>query len=129
MKVPTFDGHLNESRLSPMQSTRSRQTISRIRTAPTGAPGAVGGLGLGDLCKMLGVSRSTVYAWVADGAFPKPIKISNHGYYPKHAFQACDLNRSSDVSELTFYRSRRVKSPETAATYPYGQNRGHVAES
>ena len=33
-------------------------------------------IGIGDLCKQIGVSRTTIYRWMQDNAFPRPVRIS-----------------------------------------------------
>ena len=33
-------------------------------------------IGIGDLCKQIGVSRATIYRWMHDNAFPSPVRIS-----------------------------------------------------
>lgn len=33
-------------------------------------------LRLADVCKTIGAGRSTIYKWMADGEFPRPLKIS-----------------------------------------------------
>ena len=33
-------------------------------------------IGIGDLCKQIGVSRTTIYRWMHDNAFPSPVRIS-----------------------------------------------------
>jgi prophage regulatory protein len=33
-------------------------------------------IGIGDLCKQIGVSRTTIYRWVKEGTFPAAVRIS-----------------------------------------------------
>ena len=33
-------------------------------------------IGIGGLCKQIGVSRSTIYRWINEGTFPSPVRIS-----------------------------------------------------
>jgi prophage regulatory protein len=33
---------------------------------------------LSDVCKLVGLSRSSIYARVRDGSFPAPVKLSDH---------------------------------------------------
>ena len=46
------------------------QMISPVR------PGML--IRLSDVCKLIGVSRSTIYKWVAQGTFPAPVRVSEH---------------------------------------------------
>jgi prophage regulatory protein len=46
---------------------------SSVRT-PLGNAGSL--LRLREVCTLLATSRSTIYKWVADGRFPRPVKIS-----------------------------------------------------
>ena len=32
---------------------------------------------IGEVCELVGVCRSTVYRWVSEGSFPKPVRISD----------------------------------------------------
>lgn len=36
-------------------------------------------LRIGDVCEMLGVSKTTIYNWTEDGFFPKPIVLGPVG--------------------------------------------------
>ena len=33
-------------------------------------------LRIGTVCKLVGVSRSTVYRWISEGSFPEPVRVS-----------------------------------------------------
>ena len=33
-------------------------------------------ISIGDLCKQIGVSRTTIYRWLNEGTFPSPVRIS-----------------------------------------------------
>jgi prophage regulatory protein len=33
---------------------------------------------IGEVCELVGVSRSTIYHWVSEGTFPAPVRISKH---------------------------------------------------
>ncbi|MGQ0698263.1 MAG: helix-turn-helix transcriptional regulator [Panacagrimonas sp.] len=35
-------------------------------------------LRLNEVLSRVGVSRSTLYAWISDGAFPAPVRLSQH---------------------------------------------------
>lgn len=46
--------------------------LSEASDGPTGIDSLVS---LKDVCKLVGVSRSTIYKWISDGNFPQPIRI------------------------------------------------------
>ena len=43
-------------------------------STPPSASGTL--LRLREVCRLLAVSRSTIYQWVADGRFPRPLRLS-----------------------------------------------------
>ena|GEM_PF-1588224 len=47
------------------------------------------------------------------GGFEPPL-----GYYPKHAFQACDLNHSSTSPKVFFFQNLRRGSSKGCEAYP-----------
>jgi len=57
---------------------RSGHPAPARRTVPksngTMRPGML--IRLTELCELLGVSRSTVYKWMAEGTFPPPVRVS-----------------------------------------------------
>lgn len=58
------------------EAHQSAAKVTSTRATSGAAPTQVTLLRLTDLCKMLGISRSTIYKWVSDGAFPRPLRIS-----------------------------------------------------
>ncbi len=60
-------------RAADATATRPRQEMASIRTEPF-LPNAM--LRLEDVCRLVGLSRSSVYKRVADGTFPRPLRVS-----------------------------------------------------
>jgi prophage regulatory protein len=73
------------------QQNRARVAMPPSRTAPASLPPATRGsaersqpiqLGalvrLSDVCKLVGLSRSSIYSRVGEGTFPAPVKLSDH---------------------------------------------------
>lgn len=73
------------------QQDRARVTMPTIRNAPATPPpttksaaAAPQSLQLGalvrlsDVCKLVGLSRTSIYSRVGEGLFPAPVKLSDH---------------------------------------------------
>jgi excisionase family DNA binding protein len=46
-------------------------------------------LTLDDVCRLMGVSRVTIWAWTRDGRFPKPLRIGKRRrYWSRETVQA-----------------------------------------
>jgi prophage regulatory protein len=60
-------------RLRAMRIPRASKTDS-AEAEPAMQPGML--IRLTELCELLGVSRSTVYKWMAEGTFPPPVRVS-----------------------------------------------------
>lgn len=56
----------------------ARAPTTPVPSAQKDRPKYVGNvlIGIGDLCKQIGVSRGTIYRWVKEGTFPAAVRIS-----------------------------------------------------
>lgn len=62
-------------RLRVVRMERKERASTAIETsAHARRPGAL--VRIRDVCEMIGVGRSTIYQWVAQGTFPSPVRIS-----------------------------------------------------
>ena len=57
-------------------TARTSERSSDNSDAPQSAGSVL--IGIGDLCKRLGVSRASIYRWVNEGTFPPAVRISTH---------------------------------------------------
>lgn len=45
-------------------------------------------IGIGEVCKLVGANRTTLYAWMRQGIFQRPAKFGGHSRWDRREVQA-----------------------------------------
>ena len=101
---PTPPGAKEGRRTTAAAAAHSTQPVATNRTEPS-PPNAL--IRLTDVCRLVGLSRSTIYRRVSDGTFPRPLRVSERSvrWRMQHI-----LDWSARLAEWRVSGGRRVRN-------------------